>query len=91
MASPHQAFESALPQNTEAEKCVLGSILLHNPHYNVVAEVIHAEDFLLETHQRIFRLVGEMLDQSQAVDLVTLTKSGFRRYDKEEIKKILNP
>ncbi len=73
MASPHQAFESALPQNTEAEKCVLGSILLHNPHYNVVAEVIHAEDFLLETHQRIFRLVGEMLDQSQAVDLVTLT------------------
>ena len=27
----------------------------------------------------------------ERVDLVTLTKSGFKRYDKEEIKKILSP
>jgi proteasome beta subunit len=26
----------------------------------------------------------------ERVDLVTVTKSGFRRYDKEEIKKIIN-
>jgi len=78
-ASIQQAVEPAVPQNTEAERCVLGAILLQNSHYNVAAEIISSQDFLLEAHQRIFSVCGEMLDRLEAVDLVTLTSELRRR------------
>ncbi len=73
MAVQQQAIQTAIPQDIDAEKCVLGAILLDNTHFNAVVEVIRAEDFLLEAHQRIFHLVGEMLDRSQPADIVTIT------------------
>jgi replicative DNA helicase len=37
--------ERTLPHNLEAERSVLGAILLHNDTFNLAAEVIDAHDF----------------------------------------------
>lgn len=74
MGAQQQAVvQTVIPQDIDAEKSVLGAVLLDNTHYNAVAEVIKPQDFLLEAHQRIFQLMGEMLDRSQPVDLLTMT------------------
>ena len=46
--------ERTLPHNLEAERSVLGAILLHNDAFNLAAEVIDASDFFRDAHRRIF-------------------------------------
>jgi len=46
--------ERTLPHNLEAERSVLGSILLHSDAFNLAAEVIDSGDFFRDAHRRIF-------------------------------------
>jgi replicative DNA helicase len=72
--------DRTLPHNLEAEKCVLGAILINNPAFNQAAEVIDAQDFFRDAHRRIFEKMVALTDRNEAVDLVTLkdelTRSG---------------
>lgn len=62
-------FEKGLPSAPDAEKFVLGSILLGSP----IAEVqIEAEDFSLEKHRRIFLRMKELDARGEKIDRVTL-------------------
>ena len=64
--------DRTLPHNLEAEKCVLGAILINNHAFNQAAEVIDAHDFFRDAHRRIFEKMVALTDRSQPVDLVTL-------------------
>jgi replicative DNA helicase len=66
------AAERTLPHNLEAERSVLGAILLHNDAFNLVAEVIDSEDFFRDAHRRIFDKMVKLVERSDAIDLVTL-------------------
>ena len=46
---------STLPANVEAERSILGAILLDNFAYNQAAEHLRIEDFSLDSHRRIMR------------------------------------
>ena len=70
VASP--MAERTLPHNLEAEKCVLGAILIDNPSFNQAAEVIDAHDFFRDAHRRIFEKMVALSDRSQPIDPVTL-------------------
>ena len=48
------ASDRTLPHNLEAEKCVLGAILINNQVFNQAAEVIDSDDFFREAHRRIW-------------------------------------
>lgn len=61
-----------LPQADEAEKSVLGAILVDNAHLDDVADLLAADDFYRTAHQRIFRAMVELADASQPIDLITL-------------------
>jgi replicative DNA helicase len=61
-----------LPHNVDAEKSVLGAILVNNENYYDVVESLAPEDFYLEAHRLIFRKMSEIVDVSKAVDLITL-------------------
>ncbi len=65
-------MDRTLPHNLEAEKCVLGAILINNHAFNQAAEVIDATDFFREAHRRIFEKMVALTDRSEPVDLVTL-------------------
>ena len=51
---PNLAFDSGLPANVDAEKTILGAILLDNAAHAEAAEKLDAEDFSLDSHRRIF-------------------------------------
>ncbi len=67
-----EAIERTLPHNVDAEKSVLGSILVNNENYYTVVENLHSDDFYLGAHRTIFRTMSDIVDASRAVDLITL-------------------
>jgi len=64
--------DRTLPHNLEAEKSVLGAILINNHAFNQAAEVIDAADFFRDAHRRIFEKMIVLTDRNEPVDLVTL-------------------
>src|SRR5271154_393825 len=79
------AFDRALPANIDAERAILGAVLLENALYNEAAERLRAEDFALDSHQRIFARMAELMDNSHAVDIVTLAEELAKRKEVESI------
>jgi replicative DNA helicase len=71
MAEP-AAVERTLPHNLEAERSVLGAILLHNEAFNHAAELIDSRDFFRDAHRRIFEKMVVLSERNEAIDLVTL-------------------
>jgi replicative DNA helicase len=47
-------LEKPLPNNLDAERSVLGAILLDNNALNAAIENLRPEDFFLEQHRRVF-------------------------------------
>ncbi len=66
--------ERALPSNIEAEKLVLGAILLEGiAPFSVARSIgITLDDFLLEKHKRIYRAMEELADRGESIDRVTV-------------------
>lgn len=61
------------PNDLEAERAVLGGILLENEALNVVSEIpLTAEDFYSEGHSRIYEAMAELFAAGQPVDTVTV-------------------
>jgi len=85
MAVSDPTVLKVLPSNVEAERSVLGAILLDNSAYNQAAEVLKPEDFYLDSHRRLFLRMTEMADHSRPVDLVTLSEELMRNNELELI------
>src|SRR5580693_1130330 len=64
--------DKGLPTNVDAERFVLGSILLDESFYIQAAGTLEADDFSLEKHRRIFRRMGELQDRGEKIDRVTV-------------------
>ena len=77
--------DRTLPHNLEAEKCVLGAILIDNPSFNQAAEVIDAADFFRDAHRRIFEKMVALSERSQPIDPVTLKDELTRSGEIEEV------
>jgi len=71
-------LERPLPQNLDAERSILGAILLDNHTLNVAIQNLKPEDFFLEQHRRVFNQMIALGENQQAIDLVTLTESLHR-------------
>ena len=76
--SAQATLERPLPQNLEAERSILGAILLDNHALNAAIENLKPEDFFLEQHRRVFNQMIALGENQQAIDLVTLTESLHR-------------
>src|SRR5712664_348878 len=72
MATSTTALERQLPQNTEAERSILGAILLDNNALNATLEKLKPEDFFHDHHRRIYEQMTTLGETQQAIDLVTL-------------------
>jgi len=66
------AAERTLPHNLEAERSVLGAILVHNDAFNTATQVIDSRDFYRDAHRRIFDSMVALNERNQAIDFVTL-------------------
>ena len=65
-------FIKTLPQNIEAEKAVLGSILLDDQAINGALEEVSINDFYDQNHKKIFSAMLELDGENKPIDVVTL-------------------
>ena len=73
-----------VPHSTDAEKSVLGSILLSSLAAEKALEVLNAEDFFSVAHRDIFSAMQALYNSGKLIDNVTLVdmlerQGGFRR------------
>jgi len=77
MARPEETMAQAPlkvpPQNLEAEQAILGGILVNNDAMNQVMDILTEEDFYREAHGHLFAAMSSLYNNSEPVDLITLT------------------
>ena len=61
------------PQNIDAEKSVLGSLLIDEEAIGAAIEILDETWFYEQAHRQIFRAVLELYNQRKNVDLITLS------------------
>ncbi len=67
------------PQNLEAERSVLGSILLDNDPLHDIVLLLRVQDFYRDAHQVIYAAIRDLYDHNQGIDAVTLAEELKRR------------
>src|SRR5580658_3710439 len=82
---PDLTLDQGLPSNVDAEKTILGAILLDNAAHSEAAEKLESDDFSLDSHRRIFLRMSELMDAQRAVDIVTLANELSRFKEVEAV------
>lgn len=72
--TPPLNIEKPLPHNAEAERSILGAILIDNSTLKTIAEELKPEDFFHDHHRRIYSAMVALFNSEQPIDLVTLTE-----------------
>ena len=86
LATTDYSLERGLPANIDAERSILGAILLDNFTYTQASsENLQPEDFSLDSHRRIYGRICELADSGRAIDLVTLAEELSRRKEVESV------
>ena len=63
------------PHSVEAEQSVLGGLLLDNPSFDKIADVIAASDFYREDHRRIFGTICNLIEHNRPADVITVAEA----------------
>lgn len=85
MAASDLALEKGLPSNLDAERFVLGAILLDDTYFVQVAGSLDPDDFSLEKHRRIFQRMMDLNQRGEKVDRVTLANELMRQGQLESV------
>ncbi len=85
LATTDYSITHTLPANVDAERSILGAILLDNFSFNEAAEHLKPEDFSLDSHRRIYQRMIDLMDTSRAVDLITLVEELSRRKELQTV------
>jgi replicative DNA helicase len=79
------AADRPLPHNLEAERSVLGAILIQNDAFNYAAVILNPRDVYRDAHRRIFEKMIQLNERGDAIDFVTLREELGRSGELEEI------
>ena len=82
---PDLRLDAGLPSNVDAEKTILGAVLLDNAAHAEASEKLESDDFSLDSHRRIFLRMSELMDAQRAVDIVTLANELARFKEIESV------
>ena len=73
------------PHSLEAERAVLGAILLERESLPRAVELLQAPDFYKEGHRKIFLAMLGLFERNEPVDLLTIAEELRRRAELEEV------
>ncbi len=73
------------PHNIDAERSLLGSMLLLNDAIDEVGEFLDATQFYSEAHQHIYAAIKEIYENGGRIDPVTLAEELQRRGQMEDV------
>ena len=74
-----------MPASLDAERSILGAVLLDNDVYPQAAESLKAEDFSLDSHRRIYMRMTDLNSTGRPVDIITLTEELGRHKEVEAV------
>ncbi len=78
--------QRSLPVNVEAERSILGGILLDAKAYqDAAADGLTPADFSLDSHRRIYSRMVELAESSRPIDTITLVEELARRKELEAV------
>src|SRR6266446_4757666 len=77
--------ERTLPHNLDAERSVLGAILVDNDAFNLAAQVLDSGDFFRDAHRRIFERMIALNERHDAIDFITLKEELQRGGDLDAV------
>jgi len=60
------------PQAIELEKAVLGAIMLEKSAFDIVSDILQADCFYTDIHQRIFKAMQSLAAKNFPIDIMTL-------------------
>ncbi len=72
------SLDRGLPASPEAERSILGAILLDNNLQNEALSTLKAEHFFLDAHRRIYQRIADLSETNRPIDIVTLTEELLR-------------
>lgn len=72
MRNKNNPFELALPSNIEAEKAVLGAVLLDERILPQATTILEGDDFFLDSNKRIYRKMRMVAQSGRKIDPITL-------------------
>lgn len=78
-------FDAYLPASTDAEKTILGAILLDPERVLEIAAMLQADDFSLDSHRRIFLRMVETFQEFESLDVVSLAEVLKRHKEVETV------
>ena len=67
-------LDRGLPSSPEAERSILGAILLDNSLASEALIALKSEHFYLDAHRRIYQRLADLADQGHPLDIVSLTE-----------------
>ncbi|MGM0441045.1 MAG: replicative DNA helicase [Elusimicrobiota bacterium] len=73
------------PQNIEAERSVLGSILIDEDAVLTCIDILRPENFYRTAHRLIFKSVMRLFDRNEPVDIVTVSEDLAKNNELEKI------
>jgi replicative DNA helicase len=85
MPTTDYSLERGLPVSMEAERSILGAILLDNSLYDQAAENLTPDDFSLDAHRRVYSRMRDLQETGRPVDMITLVEELDRRKEVEAI------
>jgi replicative DNA helicase len=86
LAGDDQALARSIPHSLDAERAVLGAVLITSgARWVDVADEVRAEDFYRDAHRRIFRRMAAIHSRDRAIDLVTLRDDLTRAGELEQV------
>ncbi len=74
-----------LPASVHTEVAILGAMLLDSVAISDATEKLKAEDFSLDSHQRIFRAIVDLMAKGQGIDYLTVQEELARRRELDSI------
>ncbi|MDO9448901.1 MAG: DnaB-like helicase N-terminal domain-containing protein, partial [Rugosibacter sp.] len=72
---PQVAALKLPPHSIEAEQSLIGGLLINNPAWDRIADVVRENDFYRDDHRRIFRHIGKLIQRGRPADVVTVYES----------------
>lgn len=80
-----ELIEKVLPHNLDAERGVLGSMLIEKDCALRGIDLLKENYFYSDVHQKIFRTISELVRKNKVIDLITITDELERNNQLEEI------
>jgi replicative DNA helicase len=74
-----------LPSSIHTEVAILGAMLLDGVAINDATAKLRAEDFSLDSHQRVYRAMVELMEKGHGIDYTTVRAALERRREIESI------